>query len=98
LSGKSLDEISEKDVGELHSAMTKGRGGQQIDRGSILSDLHRIAQTNEGMRDGTMPLGDMTKEEAAALQSEEAQMSRTGETSAGGIAAKAQSMADKKTS
>ena len=45
-----------------------------------------------------MPLGGMTKEEAAALQSEEAQMSRTGETSAGGIAAKAQSMADKKTS
>ena len=65
LSGKPLDEISEKDVGQLQSAITKGRGGQQIDKDSIVSDLHRIAQMNEGMRDGTMPLGDITKEAAA---------------------------------
>lgn len=47
------------------------------------------------MRDGTVPSGDMTKEEAAALQSEEAQMSGTGEHPASGVVAKAQSMADK---
>jgi hypothetical protein len=41
LSGKSLDEISEKDVVQLHSAMTKGRGGRQIDKESIVSDLHQ---------------------------------------------------------
>ena len=44
--------------------------GRQIDKESIGSDLHRIAQTNEGMRDRTVPLGDVTKEEAAALQRE----------------------------
>ena len=96
LSEKSLDEISEKDVGQLQSALTKGRGGKQVDKDSIVSDLHRIAQTNEGLRSGSVPLGEMTKEEAAELQSEEARMTGTGKTEAGGVAATAQSMADRK--
>lgn len=99
LSGKPLDEITEKDVGELHSALTKGRGGKQIDKESVVSDLHRIAQTNEGMRSGSVPFREMTKEEEVAeLQSEEARMSRTGEIEAGGVAAKAQSIADERES
>jgi len=96
LSEKSLDEISEKDVGQLQSALTKGRGGKQVDKDSIVSDLHRIAQTNEGLRSRSVPLGEMTKEEAAELQSEEARMTGTGKTEAGGVAATAQSMADRK--
>lgn len=98
LSGKPLDEITKKDVGELHSALTKGRGGKQIDKDSVVSDLHRVAQTNEGTRSGSVPFREMTKEDAAELQSEEARMSRTGEIEAGGVAASAQSMADKRES
>jgi len=92
------DEITENDVGELQSALTKGRGGKRVDKNSVVSDLHRIAQTNEGMRGGSVPLGEMTKEEAAELQSEEARMSRTGETQGDGVAARAQGMADKRAS
>jgi hypothetical protein len=53
LEGKPVSEITEKDVGELHSAMTKGRGGVPLEKNNIVSDLHKVAQANEGKRDGT---------------------------------------------
>jgi hypothetical protein len=101
---RKLDEISttppsqitEKDVGELHSAMTKGRGGKPVEKDNIVSDLHKIAQTNEGMRDGAVPLSGIDKEDAAELQSEEAVISGTGRNEKGGLAAQAQSIADQK--
>jgi hypothetical protein len=92
---KPLNKINEQDVGELHSAMTKGRGGKPIEKDNIVSDLHRVAQMNEGLTKKSGPLAEATKEEAAELQSEEAAMSGTGRTEKGGIAAQFQSVADK---
>jgi len=88
IAGKAVSEISEKDVGRLQSGMVKGRGGRPVEKESLVSDLHRVAQMNEG-------LAEATKEDAVALQSEEATLSGTGQTNKGGIASQAQSMADK---
>jgi hypothetical protein len=89
IAGKDVSEISEKDVGRLQSAMVKGRGGRPVEKESLVSDLHRVAQINEGEAEAM-------KEDAATLQSEEAKSSGTGETAKGGIPAQAQSMADKR--
>lgn len=96
LERKPVSEITEKDVGELHSAMTKGRGGVPLEKNNIVSDLHKVAQANEGVRDGPVPLRDVDKEDAAELQSQEARMSGHRGNEKGGLAAQAQSIADKK--
>jgi hypothetical protein len=96
LEATPLEEITEKDVGELHSAMTKERGGKPIGKDNIVSDLHRVAQANEEAVAGSIPVADMTKEDAAELQSAEARMSGTGRNTKGGVAAQAQSIADQK--
>lgn len=95
LSEKLPNEITEKDVGQLQSAMTKGRGGQPVEKDNIVSDLHRVAQANEGMRHGPVPVKGVDKEDAAELQSEEARISGHGRNEKGGLAAQAQSIADK---
>lgn len=85
IAGKDVSEISEKDVARLQSAMVKGRGGRPVEKESL---VHRVAQINEGEAEAM-------KEDAATVQSEE-KSSGTGETAKGGIAAQAQSMADKR--
>jgi len=94
LEATALEEITEKDVGELRSAMTKGRSGRPIGKDNIVSDLHRVAQANEEAVAGSIPVADMTKEDAAELQSAEARMNGTGRNTKGGVAAQAQSIAD----
>lgn len=96
MNDKPLDEVTEKDVGELQSAMTKGRGGKPVEKDSVVSDLHRVAQTTEELRGGSVPPRGVTKEDTAKLQSEEARMSGTGENQRGGFVAQAQSIANKK--
>ena len=61
-----------------------------------MSDLHRVAETNEGMRDGSIPLWDADKRGASELQSEEARMNRKRGNEYSGLAAQAQSIADTK--
>jgi hypothetical protein len=95
LSQTPADQVTEKEVGELHSAMVKGRGGQQVEKDNIVSDLHRVAQANESGEFEAIPVSDVSKEEAAAMQSQEAQLSGRGRNVKGGPAAQAQSIADK---
>jgi len=95
LSAKPVNEITEKDVGQVQSAMTKGHGGRPVEKDSIVSDLHRLAQSNEGTRDGPVTLYGVDKDDAAELQSEEARMSGHGRNEKGGLAAQAQSIADR---
>jgi len=47
-------EIPEKNVGLLQSSIHKGYGGTPIEKDNILSGSHGTAQTNDGMRDGSM--------------------------------------------
>jgi hypothetical protein len=89
------DEITEKDVGELQSAMVKGRGGKPVEKDNIVSDLHRVAQANESEDLGAVPVNDVTKAEAAAIQRAEALATGTRENIKRGPAAQAQSIADK---
>ena len=95
LSETPVEAVTEKDVGELQSAMVKGKGGQPVGKDNIVSDLHRVAQANESEDMEAVPISDVTKAEAAELQSAEAQVNRTGKNIKGGLAAQAQSIADK---
>jgi hypothetical protein len=89
IAGMDVSEMSEKDVGRLQSAMVKGHRGRYVENESLVNDLHRVAQINERE-------AEVMKEDAVALQSEEAILSGSGETEKGGIATQAQSMADKR--
>jgi len=98
LSELPLDEITEKDVGELQSAMTKGRGGKPIEKDNVVSDLHRVAQTNEGIRMDPVEVSfdGISTADKAEVESYEMRVRGDGKIKKGGLAAQVQSAADRR--
>ena len=74
-SDNPIADISEKDVGELHSRC-QGSRGKPMEMDSIMNDLRRIAQASKR-------LADATNEEAAELQNEGAVLSGAGQPAKG---------------
>jgi hypothetical protein len=64
-----------------------------VEEDNLVSDLYRIAQANEGMRDGPVLLTRIDKEDAAELQKEETTINGKGKNEKGGLAAQAQKVA-----